>query len=36
LLRRLGIVLLIGLGIRQSNAGTIDDMNGSAQPEVFI
>jgi hypothetical protein len=36
LLRRLGIVLLMGLGIRQSNAGAIDDMDLSAPPQVFI
>jgi hypothetical protein len=36
LLRGLGIVVLIGLGIRQSNAGAIDDMDLSAPPQVFI
>jgi hypothetical protein len=36
LLRRLGIGVLIGLGIRQGNAGAIDDMDLLAQPEVFI
>jgi hypothetical protein len=36
LLPRLGIGLLIGLGIRQGNTGAIDHMDDSAQPEVFI
>jgi hypothetical protein len=36
LLRRLGIVLLIGFGIRQGNAGAIDDLDGSAPPQVII
>ena len=36
LLCRLRIVVLIGFGIRQGNAGAIDDMDLSAQPEVLI
>jgi hypothetical protein len=36
LLRRLGIGVLIGLGIRQGNASAIDDLDLSAQPEVLI
>jgi hypothetical protein len=36
LLRGLGIVLLMGLGIGQSHAGTIDHIDGSAPPHVFI
>ena len=36
LLRGLGIGVLSGLGIGQSNAGAIDDMDLSAQPEVLI